>query len=136
MFTNTFMEVIASAYKALLHLLSLWAQRQTMKNSLFSPPYCLPESQSDCTSLIPLILCLMMTFHILLVQLFLGLISIADYSASVGPDLMKKPTELLLPSVKVITQSASQPVSQSASQPVRQPASQPTSQPASKPPNP
>lgn len=46
---------------------------------------------------------LMMTFPILSVQLFsFPLISIADYSASVGSDLMREPAELLLPSFTVI----------------------------------
>lgn len=40
--------------------------------------------------------------HFVSSAFFLPLISIADYSASVGSDLMREPTELLLPSFAVI----------------------------------
>lgn len=68
-------------------------------------PDCLIASEKcngNCTSLIPLCSSHDDISHFVSSAFFLLLISIADYSASVGSDLMREPTELLLPSFTVI----------------------------------
>ena len=78
-----------------------------------SSPYCLKENgHGECTSLIPFVIGLLaLTFHILSAQPFSPLtpISLADYSASVGSDLMREPAELLLPLFPVIALLSLQP---------------------------